>query len=161
MKKDGDPGIPDEKLSLGGKGKFEEEEEKIEGFPGGETTDATTGDADKEPGAPSHAHRHSHERRRVKIKKRIRVKKKTSSRRFYKKIVERIIWIAFIAGFITALVILFKQLNISDEKYKGSKKKVQLIIPLAPCHAGTDPMAVNQIESISQHYRYLYKFARF
>lgn len=67
--------------------------------------------------------RHHRKKRRIKVKKRVRVSKKKSSKRFYKKLVERVIWAVFIAGFITVLVVLFKQLDISDEKYKSGKKK--------------------------------------
>ncbi|MEO8149734.1 MAG: hypothetical protein ABI723_18995 [Bacteroidia bacterium] len=85
---------------------------------GGEIIDNT----DSSSGTHSGPHR-----RRVKIKKRVRVKKKTSAKRKYKKLIERIIWIVFIAGFITALYILFNQLGITDEKYKATKKRVMLM----------------------------------
>lgn len=85
---------------------------------GGEITDITANTDTSHKG---------HRRRRVKIKKRIRVKKKTSSKRKYKKVFERIIWIAFIVGFITVLYILFNQLGINDEKYKSTKKRSMFV----------------------------------
>lgn len=72
------------------------------------------------------------ERQRVKVRKRIRVRKKKSSKRKIKKIFEYLLWFIVIAGFITTLVIMIKELEISDEKYKKKKKSdssFNLMIP--------------------------------
>jgi len=65
-------------------------------------------------------------KKRVKIKTRVRVKKKSSSSNKYKKLIERLIWIAFIVAFVTALVILYKQLGFNDSKYKSTKRTMLL-----------------------------------
>lgn len=65
-------------------------------------------------------------KRRVKVKTRVRVKKKTDSKKKYKKLVEQLIWVLFIAGFVTALVILYQQLGINDSKYKSNKRTLLL-----------------------------------
>ncbi len=68
-------------------------------------------------------------KKRVKVKTRVRVKKKSSSSSKYKKLIERLIWIAFIVAFVAALVILYKQLGFNDSKYKSTKRTMLL----APC----------------------------
>lgn len=77
------------------------------------------------------SHRH---RRRTRVRKRIRIKKKSNPKRKIKKILERLIWIIIIAGFITTLVILVKTLDIKDENIKKKKSKTSfnsntLVIP--------------------------------
>lgn len=87
-------------------------------------------DSDNESDSSSaHSHssdgrrrRHSRTKKRIKVKKRIRVKKKTSGKRKYKKFFETIIWIVLIAGFLTAIVVLFNTLELNDAKYKGGKR---------------------------------------
>ncbi len=113
-----------------------------------EQSDALTDDAtEAEAGHGEHHGR----RRRVKIRKRIRVKKKTSSKRKFRKLFEKIIWIIFIAGFITALVILLKQINISDEKYKAGRKRGMHITVTSSWHYCSSekkpfqPLMVNSI----------------
>jgi hypothetical protein len=59
-------------------------------------------------------------KKRIKIKKKIKVRKKSSTRK-YKKLIERLIWILVILGFIAALVVLVNELDINDAKYKKKK----------------------------------------
>ncbi|HNQ12958.1 MAG TPA: hypothetical protein PKH65_09405 [Bacteroidia bacterium] len=71
------------------------------------------------------------ERHRVKVRKRIRVRKKKGSRRKFKKLFEYLIWAIVIVGFITTLVIMIKELDISDDKYKKAKKsKESSMLPM-------------------------------
>lgn len=60
-------------------------------------------------------------KRRIKIKKKIKVKKKSSNRKT-KKLLERIVWAVVIIGFVIALTIMIKEMDISDEKYRSKKK---------------------------------------
>ncbi|MBK8846332.1 MAG: hypothetical protein IPO27_07060 [Bacteroidetes bacterium] len=60
-------------------------------------------------------------KRRIKVKRKIKVKKKSSNRNT-KKLAERIIWIVVIIGFIIALTIMIREMDISDEKYRSKKK---------------------------------------
>jgi hypothetical protein len=62
-------------------------------------------------------------RRRRKVRKRIRVKKKSGPWRKVRKVIERIVWVLVIAGFLVTLVVLMRQLNISDDK--AEKKRQQ------------------------------------
>lgn len=69
------------------------------------------------------SHRHT---RRTRVRKRIRIKKKSSPKRKIKKILERLLWLIVIAGFIATLVIMIKQLDIRDESVKKKKTKSML-----------------------------------
>lgn len=60
-------------------------------------------------------------RRRVRVRKRIRIKKKSDPKKKIKKLAEKVIWVVIIAGFITTIIIMMRQLD--TEKYKASKKK--------------------------------------
>ena len=62
-------------------------------------------------------------RRRIKVRKRVRIKKKPSSKKKFRKIGEKIFWIALIVGFIISLIIMIVQLDISDQKFKKQRKK--------------------------------------
>jgi hypothetical protein len=64
------------------------------------------------------------QRRRRRVRKRIRIKKKSSPKKKLKKLGEQLLWILVIGGFIAALVIMVRQLNIVDEKEKVRKSKV-------------------------------------
>ncbi len=92
-------------------------------------------------------HEHHGRRRRVKIRKKIRVKKKTSSKRKYKKLFERIVWTLFIVGFFAALYILFKQLELTDEKAKSGKRR-SMILP----HYKHNAMLLCNIEKKQNHH---------
>ncbi|MBL7927511.1 MAG: hypothetical protein JNK61_11460 [Bacteroidia bacterium] len=85
----------------------------LENAPSFEFTDNSSGN--KSNGSYQQKHR-------VKVKKRIRVKQKNSSKHNLKKTTEKLIWIAFIIGFIATLVILYKQLGINDSRYKSNKR---------------------------------------
>jgi hypothetical protein len=67
------------------------------------------------PGAPR--------RRRRKVRKRIRIKKKKGPWRKVRKAVERVLWVVAIAGFIVTLIVLMRQLNITDDKAEKKRKQ--------------------------------------
>ena len=69
-------------------------------------------------------------RRKRKVRTRVRIKKKSGPFRKVGKMVEKFIWLLVIVGFIVTMVVLMKQLDISDDKAeKKRKKKKQGSIP--------------------------------
>lgn len=78
----------------------------------------------EEAGGDPHPHGQRH-RRRIKIRKRIRIRKKPSAKKKIRKIAEIAAWVAIIAGFIITLVIMVKELDIRDEKFKQLQKKTK------------------------------------
>jgi hypothetical protein len=63
-------------------------------------------------------------RRRIKVKKKVRVRKKTDPKKKFKKYAETTFWVLVVIGFIFALITMFVELDIKDEKYKKSQKKL-------------------------------------
>lgn len=113
---------PEEEIKGEKIGEFEYSASDINDHDSGEVIDNT------KEGNPERRRR---SKRRVKVKTRVRVKKKTDSKKRYKKLIEQLVWVLFIAGFVTALVILYQQLGINDSKYK-SNKRTQLLAPFKP-----------------------------
>lgn len=113
---------PEEEIKGEKIGEFEYFESDGSGHDSGEVIDDT-----KEV----NPERRRRSKRRVKVKTRVRVKRKTDSKKRYKKLVEQLIWVLFIAGFVTALVILYQQLGINDSKYKSNKRTL-LTVPFKP-----------------------------
>lgn len=61
-------------------------------------------------------------RRKIRVRKRIRIRKKSSVKKKLKKYAERAFWVLLVAAFITAVIIMFNELDIKDERLKKSKK---------------------------------------
>lgn len=61
-------------------------------------------------------------RRKIRVRKRIRIRKKSSIKKKLKKYAEKAFWVLIVAAFVTALVIMFKELDIKDERLKKGKK---------------------------------------
>lgn len=59
-----------------------------------------------------------HHTKRLKVRKRIRVKKKHSPKKKIKKFFEMVLWAIFIIGFAITLIYLFKELDLSDARFK-------------------------------------------
>lgn len=60
-------------------------------------------------------------RRKIRVRKRIRIRKKSSFKKKLKKYAERAFWILIVVAFITALVVMFSELDIKDERLKKGK----------------------------------------
>jgi len=73
------------------------------------------------PGKPVRRRR----RRRRKVRQRIRIKRKASPFRKVKKLAEKVLWLLVIAAFIATLVVLMKELDISDDKAAKKRKRKQ------------------------------------
>jgi hypothetical protein len=61
-------------------------------------------------------------RRRIKIRKRIRIKKKPSTKKKVRKMAETFAWVAIVVGFIVTMIIMLRELDIKDEKFKQLQK---------------------------------------
>jgi hypothetical protein len=61
-------------------------------------------------------------RRRIKIRKRIRIKKKPSTKKKVRKMAETFAWVAIVIGFIVTMIIMIRELDIKDEKFKQQQK---------------------------------------
>lgn len=81
-----------------------------------------TGDNQEEKGS-GNAEGPGTQRRRRRVRKRIRIKKKPSAKKKIKKIGEKVLWIIFIVGFIITMLVMMKQLDVTDDNPKGKKKK--------------------------------------
>ena len=68
-----------------------------------------------------------HQRRR---RYKYRYKKKRSKKRKLKKYLEYVLWFTVIAAFITSLIILIKQMDVTDEDVKKKRKKTEIIVPV-------------------------------
>ncbi len=64
-------------------------------------------------------------RRRRKVRQRIRIKRKASPFRKVKKLAEKVLWLLVIAAFIATLVVLMRELDISDDKAAKKRKRKQ------------------------------------
>ena len=67
--------------------------------------------------------------RRKKYRYKIRKKKKRSKKKRIRKLMEYLLWAVVIAAFIASLVILVKELDISDKKIKEKRRKSELMVP--------------------------------
>lgn len=68
-------------------------------------------------------HGHGRRRKRVKIRRRIRIKKKISKKRKARKTLETLAWVLIIAAFLTTLIILILQLDLTDKRTKKAQGK--------------------------------------
>jgi hypothetical protein len=100
--------------------------ENQEGSSTGEVPDNSSGGESSgsvERGSDGSEHPHGkRRRRRIKIRKRIRIRKKPSAKKKIRKIAEITAWVAIVAGFIITLIVMVKELDIKDEKYKQMQK---------------------------------------
>lgn len=87
-----------------------------------------------------------HRRRRYKY----RYKKKRSKKRRLKKYLEYVLWIAVIAAFVTSLIILIKQMDVTDEGIKKKRKKSEIIIP-----ANSSQVCILPSGYINSHYNFV------
>lgn len=71
---------------------------------------------------------------KIRVRKRIRIKKKRDPKKKIKKIVRIIVWIVVVVGFVATLVMLFSEADISYEKNKKSKGKIERMntFPILP-----------------------------
>lgn len=60
-------------------------------------------------------------RRKIRVRKRIRIRKKSSFKKKLKKYAEKAFWVLIVAAFITALIVMFSELDIKDERLKKGK----------------------------------------
>ena len=68
-------------------------------------------------------------RKRIKVRKKVRVRKKSDPKKKLKKIAERAFWFLVVVGFLFALITMFVELDIKDDKYKKTQKATPITRP--------------------------------